>query len=303
MNQASSLGLPPAALPWLGALVAVLVGLALLEGVVLHRRRRDYDWRAAAASLGDAALRQGVASLGGLSVALPLLVGVQAHALTTVDMHAPLAWLGLFFGEELMYYAYHRAAHRVGWFWATHCVHHSPQQLSLATAFRLGWTGPLSGNSLFFAPLVWLGFPLPAVLAMLAVNLLYQFGLHAPWMPRWGALEWVLNTPAHHRVHHGSNPEYLDCNYGGILIVFDRWFGSFAAESADAPIRYGLVQPLRSHNPLRISVHGWWTLGRAWRAARGWRARLAVVLGPPCAWPPAAPRARAPQPTVDIDAI
>lgn len=302
MNQASSLGLSPTALPWLGGLLALLVGLALLEGVVLHRRRRGYDWRAAAASLGDAAVRQGMASVGALSVALPLLVWVEAHHLSAIDMHLPLAWGGLFLGEELLYYAYHRAAHRVGWFWATHCVHHSPQQLTLATAFRLGWTGPLTGSSLFFAPLVWLGFPLPSVLAMLAVNLLYQFSLHAPWMPRWGALEAVLNTPAHHRVHHGSNPEYLDCNYGGILIVFDRWFGSFVAERADCPVRYGLVQPLHSHNPLRISVHGWWRLGQAWCAARGWRARIAVLLGPPCAWPAASPRSATRRAALDVDA-
>jgi sterol desaturase/sphingolipid hydroxylase (fatty acid hydroxylase superfamily) len=169
----------------------------------------------------------------------------------------------------------------VRWFWATHAVHHSPNELTLAAALRLGWTGKLAGNALFFAPLVWLGFPPGAVGAALALNLLYQFWIHAPWMPRLGPLEWVLNTPTHHKVHHASNPEYLDCNYGGVLIVFDRLFGSFRELRGDVPPRYGLTTPLFSHNPLRIAFHGWVALARDLCAARGWRQRVRVLFGPP----------------------
>jgi sterol desaturase/sphingolipid hydroxylase (fatty acid hydroxylase superfamily) len=171
----------------------------------------------------------------------------------------------------------------VRWFWATHAVHHSPNELTLAAALRLGWTGKLTGSALFFAPLVWLGFPPAAVLATLAANLLYQFWLHAPWMPRLGPLEWVLNTPTHHKVHHASNPEYLDCNYGGVLIVFDRLFGTFVDLRDDVPPRYGLTTPLVTHNPIRIALHGWLALAQDLRAARGVRAGLRILFGPPAA--------------------
>ncbi|MES2945521.1 MAG: sterol desaturase family protein [Pseudomonadota bacterium] len=267
--------------PWLlGILVAVLA-IATLEGLVqtfIHKQA--YDWRAYAASLADSLGRR-LLDLAGISIALPVLAWAYTNRLQTLDLASPLAFLLLFAGQEFFYYCYHRAAHRVRWFWATHAVHHSPNQLTLASALRLGWTGRLSGTGLFFAPLIWLGFSPVAVFSALALNLLYQFWLHAPWMPRLGPLEWVLNTPTHHKVHHGSNPEYLDCNYGGVLIVFDRLFGTFVDERADITIRYGLSTPLLTNNPLRIAVHEWVNLGRDLAAASGWRKRLKVLFGPP----------------------
>lgn len=275
----------PESLPWVTGLLLVVVTAAVIEGLVLHfLRRQAYDWRAFAASLADAAGRRLVDGLG-LSLVAPLLRWCVEHRISDWPLHTPLwwplQWLGLFLVHELAYYAYHRCAHRVHWFWATHAVHHSPNQLTLAAALRLGWTGKLSGHALFFAPLLWLGASPQAVFGILAVNLLYQFWLHAPWMPRLGPLEWVLNTPAHHRIHHAANPEYLDCNYGGVLIVYDRLFGSFVAERPDVPPRYGLTTPLNSHNPLRIASIGWLGLGRALARARGWRGVLRALFGPP----------------------
>ncbi|MDF1484903.1 sterol desaturase family protein [Ramlibacter sp. H39-3-26] len=270
----------PAMLPWLGALLLAVPAAAMLEGLVLTGMRRAYDWRACAASMVDMLVRRGVDALG-LSLAAPLLALAYAHRLQTIALATPLAFALLFVGAEFFYYWFHRAAHRVRWFWATHAVHHSSNELTLAAALRLGWTGKLSGTGVFFAPLIWLGFPPRAVFAALALNLLYQFWLHAPWMPRLGPLEWVLNTPTHHKAHHASNPAYLDCNYGGALIVFDRLFGTFVDLRADEPLRYGLTTPLASHNPLRIALHEWLRLGADLRAAPGWRARLAVLLGPP----------------------
>ena len=117
------------------------------------------------------------------------------------------------------------------------------------------------------------------------VNLLYQFWLHAEWIPKLGWLEYVLNTPSHHRVHHASNADYLDRNYGGIFIVFDRMFGTFVAERDDLPCRYGLVTPLRSNNPFVIAFHEWRVLGRdLWRAP-SWSVRLACLIGPPIGAP------------------
>jgi sterol desaturase/sphingolipid hydroxylase (fatty acid hydroxylase superfamily) len=276
----------PAWRPWLLGLVAVLLGAAVLEGLVLSwRRPGSYDWRASACSLADAVGRRAVDALG-LSLAAPLLWWVYAHRVDTITLNNGGTLLVLFIGEELCYYAYHRASHRVRWLWANHAVHHSPNQLTLATALRLGWTGKLTGGALLFAPLVWLGFAPQAVLAALALNLLYQFWVHAAWIPKLGPIEWIFNTPSHHRVHHASNAEYLDCNYGGVLIVFDRLFGSFVAERDDVAIRYGLTTPLHSHNPVRIALHGWWALASDLRAARGVGAVLRTLCGPPPALAP-----------------
>lgn len=282
----------PEWLPWLGVLLGVLLGAATLEGLVLSwRRPGSYDWRAYFSSIGDAVLRRAVDALG-LSIAAPVLAWAWQHRLSTLALDTATAFALLFVGQEFCYYWYHRSAHRVRWFWATHAVHHSPNQLSLAAAVRLGATGKLTGTALFFAPLIWLGFPPLAVGAALALNLLYQFWIHAAWIPRlWAPLEWLFNTPAHHRVHHASNPEYLDCNYGGVLIVFDRLFGSFVAEQPGVALRYGLTTPLRTYNPLRIALHEWLNLARDLMAARDGRSFWRALFG--------APRAASAQPHVD----
>ena len=271
----------PGATAWLTGLLVFVLAAATLEGLVQRFvRRRAYDWRAYGASLADAVGRRAVDALG-LSIAAPVLAWAHANRVDTISLSTPAAFALLFVGQEFCYYWYHRAAHRVRWFWATHAVHHSPNELTLAAALRLGWTGKLTGTALFFAPLVWLGFPPLAVVVTLAANLLYQFWLHAPWMPRLGPLEWVLNTPTHHKVHHASNPEYLDRNYGGVLIVFDRMFGTFAQERDGVQLRYGLTTPLLTHNPLRIAFHEWANLGRDLRRAKGWRAKISTLFGPP----------------------
>jgi len=264
----------------LGALLSLL-GLAALEGLVRQFVfKLPYDWRAFATSLADAAGRRAVDALG-ISLATPLVLWAYEHRLATLSPSTPWHWLGFFLLHELAYYCYHRSAHRVRWFWATHAVHHSPNQLTLATAMRLGWTGRLTGVGLFFMPLVWLGFSPLLVFATLGVNLFYQFWLHTTWVPKLGPLEWVLNTPSHHRVHHGSNPEYLECNYGGVLIIYDRLFGSHVAERADVPPRYGLTTPLTSYNPVTIAFHEWRNLGRDVWACRSLGDVGRALLAPP----------------------
>ncbi len=278
-------GAPFTAAPHLPRALGVLA-LGLLLVVVAEALLRRYIWRrptdlrGVAASLGVALARRG-ADLLGLGLAAPLPAFAWSHRLATLRMDSAATWLGLYLLVELAYYGHHRLTHRVRWFWATHSVHHSSNQLLLASAVRLGWTGRLGGGVAFFTPLVWFGFPAPAVFGLLAAGLFWQFWLHADWLPQLGPLEWVLNTPTHHRVHHASNPEYLDCNYGGSLIVFDRLFGSFVALRPDIEIRYGLTKPLLSHNPVRIAFNEWLALARDLRAAHGVRARLTVLLGPP----------------------
>jgi sterol desaturase/sphingolipid hydroxylase (fatty acid hydroxylase superfamily) len=213
------------------AVVVVLVS-SLSEAVVLSILRgwRNYDWRATGISLVDFLVREYP-----LRWLLPLAFWVQGmdwiyqHRLWTVPMDHWSGWLACFVGQEFCYYWYHRAAHRVRWFWCTHAIHHSPNQLNLSAAYRFGWTGRLSGTLLFFTLAPLLGLPPRIVLMLLSLNLLYQFWIHATWIPRLGPLEWVLNTPSAHRVHHAANLEYLDGNYGGVLIVFDRLFGTYTA--------------------------------------------------------------------------
>jgi sterol desaturase/sphingolipid hydroxylase (fatty acid hydroxylase superfamily) len=276
-----ALGAAPLAPRLLGAaalvLLLVVIGEALLRRYVWHR---PTDFRGVAASLADALVRRGI-GLSGLAAVAPLPAFAWAHRLQTVPMASVSAWLGLYLLVEFAYYWHHRLTHRVRWFWASHSVHHSSNQLMLASAVRLGWTGRLGGAVAFFTPLVWLGFAPQAVFGLLAAGLFYQFWIHADWLPSLGPLEWVLNTPTHHRVHHASNPEYLDCNYGSSLIVFDRLFGTFTALRPDIEIRYGLTEPVLSNNPIRIAFNEWIALGRAFVAARGARARLKVLFGPP----------------------
>ncbi len=263
--------------------IPAVILLATIEAFVLSwLRKGDYDWRSYFASMADALVRQYLVYVFlPLSLAAPLIGWAWSHRLTTLQIDSLPAFLLFFLGLEFCYYWFHRAAHRVRWFWATHGVHHSTNGYNLSVAYRFGWTGALTGMAVFYVPLIWIGFSPAIVFTSLSLNLLYQFWLHVDWIPRLGVLEWVLNTPSHHRVHHAANAEYIDGNYGGVLIVFDRLFGTFKPERADLPCRYGLVEPLTSNNPLKIAFHAWGQLFRDIWKARSWRERLTLPFSPP----------------------
>jgi sterol desaturase/sphingolipid hydroxylase (fatty acid hydroxylase superfamily) len=267
--------------------VPVVLVLSVLEAWVLSRRQR-YDWRAMGVSMVDLSTRIAVQLLLPLSIATPVLRWAEAHRVATLPLDGWQALVLLFIGQEFCYYWYHRAAHRVRWFWGNHSVHHSPNELNLSAAYRIGPLGRVTGATLFFVPLAWLGFDTKVVLQVLSLNLLYQFWLHTTWIPRLGWLEYVFNTPSAHRVHHAANPEYLDANYGGVLIVFDRLFGTYVAERADLPCRYGLVVPMQGYNPLKIQFGQWVAMARDVARARSLRAVLGHQLGPP-GWAPDGP--------------
>jgi len=265
----------------------VVIVLAMIEAVVLALvRKQPYNWRAALASIIDALGREYVIkTFVAVGLATPVILWALTHRVATLPINSGLAFALLFLGVEFFYYWFHRASHRMRWFWATHAIHHSSSELNLGAAYRFGWTGQLSGTGVFFAPLIWLGYPPTAVFGVLGLNLLYQFWIHATWIPKLGWLEYVLNTPSHHRVHHAANAEYLDANYGGILIIWDRLFGTFIAEREDLPCRYGLVKPLLSNNPVVINANEWIALGRDLWQARSWRERAQYLFGPP-GWRP-----------------
>lgn len=254
---------------------------ALIEAVVLSRRRA-YDWRAFGVSSFDLVARIAFGLAVQASIATPLVVWAIRHRLGDIALDTWQAVAVLFVGQEFCYYWYHRAAHRVRWFWCNHAVHHSPNELNLSAAFRIGMFGKLSGTALFFAPLIWLGFDVRTVFSVLTLNLLYQFWIHATWIPRLGWLEGILNTPSAHRVHHAANLDYLDANYGGVLLVFDRLFGTYRPERDELPCRYGLVHPMASYNPVVVEgAQWWWLLRDLWRALRGPApgGRLRAVVG------------------------
>ena len=261
-----------------------VLALSLVEAVVLSRRER-YDWRALGVSVFDLVARIAVTILLPLSIAAPVVGWASEHRLTTITFDAWYAVPLLFIGQEFCYYWYHRAAHRVRWFWGNHSVHHTPNELNLSAAYRIGPFGRLTGTGLFFVPMVLIGFSMRDVMATLTLNLLYQFWLHATWIPKLGWLEYVFNTPSAHRVHHAANPEYLDANFGGVLIVFDRLFGTYVEERDDLPCRYGLVQPMTSYNPLRVEFGQWASLARDLAGARSLRAFFGYLLMPP-GWSP-----------------
>src|ERR1700742_437939 len=265
------------------------IAIATLEALFLALvMRKNYNWRAYFASLADALGREYVVmTFLTLSITAPAVGFAWKHRLFTVPLDTVTSVVLLVVLQDFSYYWFHRASHRIRWFWATHAIHHSSNELNLAASYRFGWTGRLTGSSVFYVPMIWLGFAPAPVFIALGFNLLYQFWIHTEWIPKLGWLEYVLNTPSHHRVHHASNVEYLDRNYGGILIVWDRLFCTFVSERDDVPCRYGLVKPLLSNNPLVIGFHEWAALLRdAWRA-RSWRERLMCIIGPPDAHPDA----------------
>ncbi|HEY8067003.1 MAG TPA: sterol desaturase family protein [Methylosinus sp.] len=262
-------------------ILAVAIGFMALEYLLARLAAREHhDLRESAASLGVALGRNALRRVEALIVAGPYAFAYE-HRLLDFDPTSALALVALFLGVEFFYYWDHRASHRVRWMWATHSVHHSPTRMNYTAAVRLGWTAGLSGNFLFFLPLAWLGFHPIAIMLMLTANLLYQFFIHTELCPRLGLLEHVLNTPAHHRVHHASNASCLDRNYGGVLIVFDRLFGTFAEAPKEEALRYGLVGATPSFNPLKIALGEWGAMFRDARAAGEWRGALRALLAPP----------------------
>lgn len=201
-----------------------------------------------------------------------------------IPMSSPLQWLVVALSVDLLYYWFHRASHRVNLLWAAHAVHHQSEDYNLTTALRQSILQP-AYNAVFFWPLALLGVPPSAVALLFTANLLYQFWIHTQLIGTLGPLERWLSTPANHRVHHGIDPEYLDRNYGGVLMVWDRLFGTFQPELH--PPTFGTVKPLRSWNPLWANLAHYPTILERSRASQGLLERLWAWIAPP-EWRPAA---------------
>jgi sterol desaturase/sphingolipid hydroxylase (fatty acid hydroxylase superfamily) len=266
--------------------IPVFLGMLVLEAVSYRflpdDEERGYEVRDTATSLSM--------GIGSLVVGAPwklVLVVVYAGLYQFAPWQLPMAtwwaWALLLVADDLAYYWFHRLHHEVRVLWASHVPHHSSQFYNLSTALRQSWT-PMTSLP-FWLPLALVGFPPWAILLQQSISLLYQFFLHTERVDRlWRPAEWVLNTPSHHRVHHGSNAGYLDRNYGGILIVWDRLFGSFQPEGER--VRYGLTKNISTYNPVRVAFAEFSAIAHDVRSADRWRDRLGYVVRRP-GWAPA----------------
>jgi sterol desaturase/sphingolipid hydroxylase (fatty acid hydroxylase superfamily) len=258
--------------------------MTVLEGLVILYRQGTYPWKNAGVSV-----LMTVGHFITQAVTHGLIFGVIAAfiykiRLTTipVSFHNWVSLIALFLLVDLGFYVEHRCSHRIRFLWASHSVHHSSEQMQATTAFRLSWTPILSGVFLFYLPIVWIGYDPVWVYGMVSLSLSYQFFVHTELVPHIGWLEWIINTPSAHRVHHASNPEYIDKNYGGVLLIWDRLFGSYQAERSDIEIRYGLAHPRSApNNPFVIAYEDLWLALREAFSAGSVGKALARMWGPP----------------------
>ena len=254
-----------------------------IEMWVLHRREdlTGFTWKDSAASvsmgLGNVAVM-----FAGKAIALAVFTALYSVRFVEWDAAFWGTWVVLFFADDFCYYWFHRLSHSIRFFWAAHVNHHSSTHYNLSTALRQSWTGPLI-TWVFWIPLPLLGFHPAWVLLFQSTNLLYQYWIHTEVVGRLGVLEWVFNSPSHHRVHHGSNPLYLDRNHGGILIIWDRIFGTFEEEVEAA--EYGLTRNIQTHNPIEIAFHEWRSLWADVRGAASLRDAIGYLVHPP-GWKP-----------------
>jgi len=252
--------------PVLAIFLPIFLATTGLEAILLLFRRREYPWKNACVSISMA-----VGHFMTQAAAHGLIFGVIATfvykiRLTTIPVSFD-HWFNLiilFILVDFGFYVEHRCSHRIRFLWASHSVHHSSEKMLATTAYRLSWTPILSGVFAFYLPIVWIGYDPVWVYGMVSISLTYQFFIHTELVPRVGWLEWFVNTPSAHRVHHASNPQYIDKNYGGVLLIWDHLFGSYQAERSAIPIRYGLAHPRSSpNNPFIIAYEELWVTLKA----------------------------------------
>lgn len=261
------------------ALPAFLL-LMLAEAIYSYKVRKNlYLSKDAAANI---TLGLGSMVIAALSAGLMLVImsWLYSYRFFTIPTTVWWAWALCFLADDFSYYWFHRISHEVRWFWASHSVHHSSEQYNLSTALRQTWTGTVSGSFLFWAWMPLVGFHPKMILFMQAVSLVYQFWIHTQTldkMPRW--FEAVLNTPSHHRVHHGSDLDYLDKNYAGTLMVWDRAFGTCCRETVTP--RFGLTKSINTSNPFKIAFYEWVSIAKDLKKANSIGDVVNYLIQPP----------------------
>ena len=264
--------------------IPLFVLLIIVElWIDLREKRALYHFKEAAASI----------AMGAGSVLINLFVKAFYFILFTYIYehfalfsgalaYTALGWVLIVFADDFNFYWHHRLSHQVRILWAAHSNHHSSQDYNFAVALRQSWTEGFY-KFIFWLWMPLLGFPPLMIFTMVSFSLIYQFFLHTQTVRHLGVWEYVLNTPSHHRVHHGSNVSYLDKNHGGILIIWDRLFGTFVPETE--PVVYGLTKNIDTQNPVKIAVAEFVALWQDVKAAPSWKEKLKYIFYPP-GWRP-----------------
>lgn len=234
----------------------------LIEGYFLYREQRERI------EIKDSftSIALGLGNLASGLITKTIMAGIfwylyENFHIFTLDGSAWWMWVLAFFADDLSYYWFHREAHLIRYFWASHKVHHSSEKYNLASALRQTWTGNITFSYVFYLWMPIVGFHPIVIIIMQQISLLYQYWIHTETIGKmWRPFEYIFNTPSHHRVHHGSDVEYLDCNYAGILIIWDRMFGTFVEETHRP--KYGLVENVNTYNPVKIAFSEWIAIGK-----------------------------------------
>ncbi|MBK8499553.1 MAG: sterol desaturase family protein [Flavobacteriales bacterium] len=258
----------------------LLIGLELAWSA--WRGRRVYRFNDFVANLGCGIGSQVVGAFT-KTVIFAVYLWVYDNARLFTLPNTSLTWLLAFLLIDLLYYWFHRLSHEVNFLWAAHIVHHQSEEYNLSVALRQSWWQGLF-SFWFYVPVGVLGVHPLTILTVGAFVTLYQFWIHTKAVGKLGPFEWLFNTPSHHRVHHGSDPKYIDRNHAGTLIIWDKLFGTFQQEEEE-PV-YGITTPLRTWDPLRANFHYWVELGALARQCASWSDKLRVFLKPP-GWRPA----------------
>lgn len=230
-------------------IITVIIEVILTVKVKLE----DYEFKDAATSIAMGLGNVFIGLLTKIMILSTFYFVYQVHIFTIP--FAWWSWIIILFAEDFCYYWFHRISHENRLFWASHVVHHSSQKYNLSTALRQTWSGSFY-SFVFWIPLVFIGFHPIMVLVQMSISLLYQYWIHTELihkLPKW--FEAIFNTPSHHRVHHATNPQYLDRNHAGIFIIWDKFFGTFEPE-VEKPV-YGLVKNIDTYNPIKIAFLEW----------------------------------------------
>lgn len=241
--------------------------------------RQHYELKDSFANTVLALLHQGTDAIA-LALLMPWFYVLHEYRLWNIDVSV-LTLFGAFLLQDFLYYWFHRASHNIHWLWAAHVAHHSSQHMNFSTAFRQSLMYPVAGMWLFWTPMIVVGFDPVLVFAVVALNLAFQFFVHTKIVGKLGWLEKVFNTPSNHRVHHAINSKYIDRNYAGVLVIWDRIFDTYVEEDDKEPCKYGIVGQLNTHNPITISFHQWLHMFKETKRATTWRARYKALFGYP----------------------
>ena len=257
------------------ALSPIFVAFIIYE-FVKHRNR--YDIKDSLTNTALALMHQGSDAIA-LLLLMPFFYWLHQFAVFDITLSFTTVFIA-FLLQDFLYYWFHKASHHIHWLWAAHVVHHSSTKMNFSTAFRQSLMYPIAGMWVFWLPMIIIGFDPNTVFTVVALNLAFQFFVHTEIVDKLGWFENVFNTPSHHRVHHSINKAYLDKNFAGVLIIWDKLFGTYVEENSEknGPCRYGIIGQIQSNNPFFISFHQWIYLFKTVGKAQGVKAKLRVLF-------------------------